>query len=124
MPNWTSVYDWVEAHPVFALRLERARVIGADAISEESLEIVDAEPEYAGGKIDPGFVKLQQVRAEHRLKLLTVWHPKKYGNRTVLAGDEENPLIPDTSNAKAELAGRLGAAVIATTVAGVAGEAD
>ena len=32
------------------------------------------------------------MRAEIKLKLLAKWNPKKYGDRTVIAGDKDNPL--------------------------------
>jgi hypothetical protein len=43
---------------------------------------VDQPPERDQfGKIDPGWVAHQKLRAEHRLKLLAKWNPKKYGDK-------------------------------------------
>lgn len=82
MPAWRTVYDWMEADPTFAANIARAREAGADAIASESLEIVDEEPQRGpDGKIDSGWVAHQKLRAEHRLKLLAKWSPKKYGDR-------------------------------------------
>lgn len=82
MPAWRTVYDWMESDPAFAARIARAREVGADAIASESLEIVDEEPQRGpDGKIDSGWVAHQKLRAEHRLKLLAKWSPKKYGDR-------------------------------------------
>jgi hypothetical protein len=48
----------------------------------QSLAIVDAPPERGpDGKIDAGSVAHAKLRAEHRLKLLAKWNPKKYGDK-------------------------------------------
>lgn len=82
MPKWRTVYDWMDAHEAFAANIALARDIGFDAIAEGTIAIIDAAPERgADGKIDPGWVQHQKLRAEHRLKLLAKWSPKKYGER-------------------------------------------
>lgn len=85
MPAWQTVYDWINTHGEFARRFARAREIGADAIAEDIVGIIDADPERVSGKygvcIDSGFVQWQKNRAEQRLKLLAKWHPQRYGDR-------------------------------------------
>lgn len=82
MPAWRTVYDWMEADESFAASIARARDIGGDAIAEQTIELIDALPERGpDGKIDPGWVAHQKLRAEHRLKLLAKWNPKKYGEK-------------------------------------------
>ena len=82
MPKRQTVHDWMAADEDFAGRFARARDDGADAIAEQTLEIVDQPPERDQfGKIDPGWVAHQKLRAEHRLKLLAKWNPKKYGDK-------------------------------------------
>ena len=82
MPKRQTVHDWMAADEDFAGRFARARDDGADAIAEQTLEIVDQPPERdQTGKIDPGWVAHQKLRAEHRLKLLAKWSPKKYGDK-------------------------------------------
>ena len=82
MPAWRTVYDWMAADDDFAANIARARDLGADAIAEETLAIVDSEPERGSdGKIDSAWVAHQKLRAEHRLKLLAKWNPKKYGDK-------------------------------------------
>ena len=39
----------------------------------------------------------RKLQIETRLKLLAKWNPKKYGERTTLAGDKENPLQIDSN---------------------------
>lgn len=80
MPSWRTVYDWIETRPDFAARIARARDMGADAIAEETLEIIDTEPERIatehGLKIDPAFVQHQKNRVDQRMKLLSKWNPR------------------------------------------------
>ena len=72
----------MEADEKFAADFARARELGADAIAEDSMRIVDELPERGpDGKIDPGSVAHAKLRAEHRLKLLAKWSPKKYGDK-------------------------------------------
>jgi hypothetical protein len=93
MPHWNTVYDWAAADATIAGRIARARDLGADAIAEGTVEIIDQQPERdQNGKIDPGWVAHQKLRAEHRLKLLAKWNPKKYGDKMQLSGDAENPI--------------------------------
>ncbi len=82
MPDRQTIYEWSVADAEFALRIARARDDGADVIAEQSLAIVDAPPERGpDGKIDAGSVAHAKLRAEHRLKLLAKWNPKKYGDK-------------------------------------------
>ena len=82
MPDRQTIYEWSVADADFALRIARARDEGADVIAEQSLAIVDAPPERGpDGKIDAGSVAHAKLRAEHRLKLLAKWNPKKYGDK-------------------------------------------
>ena len=95
MPDWSTVYNWMNANENISQSIARAREIGADAIAAESLQIVDARPERtAQGSIDAGSVAHAKLRAEHRLKLLAKWHPKKYGDRldTTLSGPDGGPV--------------------------------
>jgi hypothetical protein len=102
MPCFATVYKWIRTTPEFAAAMEEARRIGADAIADEVLEIVDdASNDWMERRDDKGgeayvlngeHVQRSKLRAEYRLKLLAKWHPKKYGEKLALAGDSENPL--------------------------------
>ncbi len=99
--HYSTVYLWLEKDKDFAQRFAHAREVGHDAIADEALEIIDTEPEHAeswskeGGSKhrDGAHVTWLRNRAEYRLKLLAKWNPKKYGDRTTLAGDPDNPLM-------------------------------
>jgi hypothetical protein len=96
-PSFRTIYNWQAEDPVFDANIARARDIGHDAISEESLQLADKEPlavfDEAGNKrYDPGSIAWRKMQIETRLKLLAKWNPKKYGDKTVLAGDPDAPL--------------------------------
>jgi hypothetical protein len=102
MPSFRTIYDWEHEDEDFAARIVRARDIGSDSIAEECLEIIDKVPlevfDEAGNKrYDPGSITWNKNRAEHRLKLLSKWNPRKYGDKVTVAGDDANPLVVETS---------------------------
>ena len=114
MPDRQTIYEWSVADADFALRIARARDEGADVIAEQSLAIVDAPPERGpDGKIDAGSVAHAKLRAEHRLKLLAKWNPKKYGDKMAIGGaDDLGPVQTVTKDmTDAERAVRLSRAI-------------
>lgn len=82
-PSYVTLYSWIKRDTDLAERIACARECGYDAISEECVEIIDSTTDANLGK----------ARVWTRLQLLSKWNPKKYGDRTVLAGDKDNPLI-------------------------------
>ena len=85
-PNLRTIYNWLEKdQDDFLARFAHARDMGADAIAEECLEIIDAPPPLCGSegntRLDPAAVQMQKNRVEARLKLLAKWNPKKYGEK-------------------------------------------
>lgn len=114
-PSFHAVYRWVTADEEFREKMEIARQVGFDAIADEALAIADTPQrgtietvegaettQGSDGKTDtkPGVRTIRtedmlghrKLQVETRLKLLAKWHPKKYGERTTLAGDPEAPL--------------------------------
>ena len=99
MPAWRTVYDWCDDRPEFSARLARARDLGYDAIAEQALDIADTP--VMGHKLVTGdkdttttvedMLGHRKLQIETRLKLLACWNPKKYGNRTTVAGDPDSP---------------------------------
>ena len=94
MPNWRTVYDWIEADAELAARFERAREIGFDAIAEDILNNVDNV--VAIGE----HIQRSKLQVETRLKLLAKWHPKKYGDKqTHEIGNKDGETLKIESNA-------------------------
>jgi len=88
-PSWVTVYDWMDADSEFALRIARARVLGFDAIAEDSLGIADDGKQdfvtvVKRGKEEIAFdkenVQRSKLRVWARLQLLAKWSPEKYGD--------------------------------------------
>jgi len=102
MPSFRTIYNWQAEDKDFDASIVRARNIGHDAIAEYCLHLVDKEPlevfDEAGNKrYDPGSIAWKKSQIETRLKLLAKWNPKKYGDKTILAGDDEAPVVVEAS---------------------------
>jgi hypothetical protein len=92
-PTWSTIYSWIAGSDELFERFTRARELGTDAIAEDAIAILDAIPERIdGGRMDSAYVQWQKNRVEMRLKLLAKWNPRKYGDKTILAGDKEKPI--------------------------------
>lgn len=83
MPHPTTFRRWCEGNEPLAIAYAHARDDGFDAIALQGLNIVDDVDE------DPAS---RRVRADYRLKLLAKWDPKRYGDKTLVGSDPENPL--------------------------------
>lgn len=97
-PSWVTFYNWLSEDKELSLRFAQSRELGTDAIAEDALAILDETPERIdGGKMDSAFVQWQKNRVELRLKLLAKWNPRKYGDKTFIAGDKENPVQTEST---------------------------
>lgn len=105
MPEWRTIYDWLARDKELSAQVTRAREAGYQAMAEETLEIADnfhlGQTEVLDDKGSRVTIEdmlgHRKLRIETRLKLLACWDPSKYGNRTVVAGDDKNPLVVETS---------------------------
>ena len=88
-----SWHVWRRADEELAIAHGRARDDGFDALAAESLAIIDAPPERVvtmsgedrvESRIDSASVQWAKNRAEHRLKLLAKWDPRRYGDKIEL----------------------------------------
>ena len=86
LPSDATVRTWViENREGISARYSRARAIGVDALRDQTL--ADAEM-----PLDPADVPAAQLKWRARTWHMAKMWPEKYGDRTVLAGDAENPL--------------------------------
>jgi hypothetical protein len=102
MPSFKTIYRWQEDDADFATSIAHARNIGHDAIAEDCLTLADKEPlevfDEAGNKrYDPGSIAWRKMQIETRVKLLAKWNPRKYGDKTILAGDDAAPIAVEVS---------------------------
>ena len=119
MPDRMTVNKWiVEDTDGFFDLYARSRDAGLDTIADEVFEIADdgSNDWMESNKPDaPGYVANGEHLARSRLRFdarrwyLSKLAPKRYGDRTVLAGDPDAPLVPaiDDRSAAAELAAIL-----------------
>lgn len=82
MPSPSSVFEWLNKHEYFADKYTRAKEAQADYFAEEYLDIADGK----------GDVVRDRLRLEARKWLMGKMKPKKYGDKTILAGDDDAPL--------------------------------
>ena len=91
-PSYGLVYDWMERDEDFNSRFARARESGEDVIAQECLAIADdgtndwneyfdKEGAVLGWKLNGEHVQRSKLRVDTRLKLLSKWNPKKYGDK-------------------------------------------
>lgn len=99
MPGRRTVYDWITSDEAFAVAMDVARDMGADAIADKTKALIDEDPQYMtteGGnkKVDPGWVSWRSKQIDHHMKLLAKWHPKKYGDKVTqeLTGPNGGPI--------------------------------
>lgn len=98
----SAFYDWLDKDEDLAGRFARARLVGFDAIAEETLDIADdatndwMKRHRQDGTDEDTFnsehVQRSRLRIETRLKLLAKWDPKRYGEKTLHGSDPDNPL--------------------------------
>lgn len=120
MPHPSTVRAWMAKDEDVSRAIACAREDGEDAIAAECLLIADTPvegvvekaervalplPEGSPDGAEPAFeLRVVEVRKEDmlghrklqietRMKLLAKWNPKKWGDRTTLAGDPEAPLL-------------------------------
>jgi predicted DNA-binding transcriptional regulator AlpA len=103
----SEVYRWMDDDAEFTGRFARARMVGYDALAEETLEIADdARNDFVerhraskDGEsttdtvFDAEHVQRSKLRIETRLKLLAKWDPKRYGEKLAIGGADDLPPI-------------------------------
>lgn len=91
--------NWCKADESLAIAYARARDFGFDAIAADCLEIADNTANDTKTTGEDGrevanteWISRSKLRVETRLKLLAKWDPKRYGDKTLIGSDPENPL--------------------------------
>lgn len=97
MPCQTTVFKWLRENADFAQQYARAREAQADAIFDEMLDIADdGANDFMGAdeKYNGDAVARSKLRVDTRKWMAGKLAPKKYGEKTLLGSDPENPLPP------------------------------
>jgi hypothetical protein len=102
MPSQQTVYTWLRKHPEFLEMYEIARQDLAHTMANQIQEIIDEKPlqvvDEAGNiKYDSGSIADKRLRMDGRKWLAAKYLPRVYGERTVVAGDETNPVAHKVS---------------------------
>ena len=90
-----TVREWTNKMENVKEAISQARILGYDAISEETLAIADGKLPDAEGKRDPTRDKL---RVDTRFKLLAKWDPKRFGDASqVRLANADGDLLPSVA---------------------------
>ena len=78
MPSYRTLYRWLDKDEEFMSRfVHTSRFLGARAIAEEALALVDTPPPMVGegenARMDNAHVNWMRSRADLRLRLLAKW---------------------------------------------------
>lgn len=104
MPSQTTVFRWLadDDHKSFREQYARAREAQADAIFDECLDIADdatndfMERKRADGTVeevpDAEHIQRSRLRIDTRRWMAGKLAPKKYGDKTLIGSDPDNPL--------------------------------
>jgi hypothetical protein len=103
MPAPSTVYLWLAKYPEFSDQYARAREAQADAIFDDILDIADDatndwmernvdDDEGVGWKLNGEHIQRSRLRVDARKWMAGKLRPKKYGEKTILGGDSENPV--------------------------------
>lgn len=97
MPDVTTFYRWIEEDTEKAKQYARACEVRADAIFDEIIDIADdssgdRKVVEHGEVMDSEYVARSRIRIDARKWIASKLNPKKYGDKTILSGDKENPL--------------------------------
>tara|TARA_X000000368_G_C23005186_1_gene700826 strand:- start:588 stop:1067 length:480 start_codon:yes stop_codon:yes gene_type:complete len=90
MVSYRTLYRWMsqdnkESKDFLSRFTYTSRFLGARAIAEEALALVDTPPPVIGegdnARMDNAHVNWMRSRADLRLKLLSKWYPQEYGDK-------------------------------------------
>ena len=111
LPSYPSIYRWLDEDSQFAIDYTRARDVGFEILAEEALHIADNQ--HVGRKVvtnsgatededtmtvtEEDMLGHRKLQIDTRMRLLKAWHPKKYGDKTILAGDDKAPVVIEAS---------------------------
>jgi hypothetical protein len=100
MPAASTIYKWLSLNESFAEQYAHAREAQADTLADEILDIADdGSNDWMSGKDDEDgwayngdAVARSKLRVDARKWVAAKLKPKKYGDKTLLGSDPENPL--------------------------------
>lgn len=102
MPDVTTFYRWIEEDVEKSKQYTRACEYRADAIFDEIIDIADdssgdRKVVEHGEVMDSEYVARSRIRIDARKWIASKLNPKKYGDKTIHSGDEDNPIQTKTT---------------------------
>lgn len=106
-PSTVQWNAWCRQDEALRIAHDKARDAGEEVLLAECLGIADdASNDWmlSNAKDNPGWklngehVQRSKLRIETRLKLLAKWNPRKWGDKTTIGSDPENPLPTPVAN--------------------------
>lgn len=95
--RWLRRDDAAEDPVGYSNQYRLAKRLQAEFLESELLDIADEDPGHApNGFTDGSRVQHNKLRIDTRKWVMARLYSEKYGDRTTLAGDKENPLMPST----------------------------
>jgi len=87
-PSYNTIYRWLDKDKDLMTRFTyTSRFLGARAIAEEALALVDTPPPVIGegenARYDNAHVNWMRSRADLRLRLLAKWFPQEYSEKLI-----------------------------------------
>jgi hypothetical protein len=98
MPSRPTLFRWLHANEDFRNRYARATELRAEAIFDEMFEIADETSgdfvarEDGSEAFNAEHVQRSKLRIETRKWALAKMMPKKFGDKTLVGSDPDNPL--------------------------------
>lgn len=93
MPSSVSVYGWLGLHSEFSEWYTEAKIKQMEVWGEQIIDLTDNCPR------DADAVAKAKLQVYARQWVMAKLKPKKYGERTTIAGDKDNPLTVNLSHA-------------------------
>jgi len=135
MPCDDTVRNWMEKFPDFSRDIARARERGFDRIALDAIEIADnIQPDAESDTIKTAFgpipnkewILRSKLRVETRLKLLSKWDPKRYGDKitTEVSGPDGGPIQTEQKKRTEEETAAFAAMMAAADAKARPAEAD
>lgn len=82
-----TITSWRKTDPDIAKQFHDARDLGFDVIAHGTRETARGRGDSTND------VQRDKMIIENDLKLLAKWDPRRYGDKHIIAGDPENPLV-------------------------------
>lgn len=107
LPCMSTIFGWLRKHPEFLQQYERAKQEAADAFAEEMQDISDdgtndwmekfgKDGESLGWHLNGEHVQRSRLRIDTRKWLASKLKPKKYGDKTLVTGEDGGPILIKT----------------------------